>query len=142
MLKKLGRKLAKAIKKPAGAAAAGAMLGGKMKGPMGAVMGAGLGAMLARKRRNKTVPGEMADQKLIARGKGMNLGDDKEDNNLAGTAGTAAFKKGGMADKKGRAMKKTDADAMGRAMTKKPQKMMGGGMMRGYKKGGMAKKGC
>jgi hypothetical protein len=57
------------------------------------------------------------------------------------------FKEGGMADKKGRAMKKTDADAMGRAMTKKPKKMMGGGMMgggmtRGYKKGGMAKKGC
>lgn len=46
-----------------------------------------------------------------------------------------AFKEGGMADKKGRAMKKTDADAMGRAMKSKakPKKKMGGGMMKkGY----------
>lgn len=46
------------------------------------------------------------------------------------------FKDGGMADKTGRAMKKTDADAKGRAMTKAPKKMMGGGMMKGYAEGG------
>jgi hypothetical protein len=56
-------------------------------------------------------------------------------------AAPVGMKKGGMADKKGRAMKKTGSDAMGRAMAKKPaaKKMMGGGMM-GYKSGGMAKK--
>lgn len=61
--------------------------------------------------------------------------------------GGAVAKKGSamksmMSDKKGRAMKKTGADAMGRAMAKKPaaKKMMGGGMMKGYKSGGMAKK--
>ena len=42
---------------------------------------------------------------------------------------------GGMADKVGRAMKKTAADAKGRAMTKAPKKMMGGGMAK-YAKGG------
>jgi hypothetical protein len=42
---------------------------------------------------------------------------------------------GGMADKAGRAMKKTAADAKGRAMTKAPKKMMGGGMAK-YAKGG------
>lgn len=42
---------------------------------------------------------------------------------------------GGMADKTGRAMKKTAADAKGRAMTKAPKKMMGGGMAK-YAKGG------
>lgn len=49
-------------------------------------------------------------------------------------------KKKSMSDKEGRAMKKTTADARGRAM---PKKMMGGGMTKGYKSGGMAKKkGC
>lgn len=42
---------------------------------------------------------------------------------------------GGMADKTGRAMKKTASDAKGRAMTKAPKKMMGGGMAK-YAKGG------
>jgi hypothetical protein len=58
---------------------------------------------------------------------------------MAGTSGTAMMKKGGMADKRGRAMKKTSADAEGRAM---PKKMMGGGMTKAYKRGGSAKKGC
>jgi hypothetical protein len=68
---------------------------------------------------------------------------DKE--KLAGTAGLAdlaatKMKKGGLADKEGRAMKKTSPDAVGRAM---PKKMVGGGMAKGYKSGGMAKKkGC
>ena len=50
--------------------------------------------------------------------------------------GPFKFKDGGAADKTGRAMKKTTADAKGRAMTKAPKKMMGGGMMKGYAGGG------
>jgi hypothetical protein len=49
--------------------------------------------------------------------------------------GPFKFKEGGMADKTGRAMKKTTADSEGRAMTKAPKKMMGGGMAK-YAKGG------
>jgi len=56
---------------------------------------------------------------------------------IAKKIGGMRFKDGGMADKTGRAMKKTDADAKGRAMSKKaPKKMMGGGMMKGYAEGG------
>jgi len=47
------------------------------------------------------------------------------------TTGPVMMSKGGMADKKGRAMKKAGKDAMGRGM-------MGGGMAKKYRKGGMA----
>ena len=47
------------------------------------------------------------------------------------------MKSGGMADKTGRAMTKTTADAKGRAMSKKPKMMAVGGMMKkGYAAGG------
>jgi hypothetical protein len=47
------------------------------------------------------------------------------------------MKSGGMADKTGRAMTKTTADAKGRAMSKKPKMMAVGGMMKkGYASGG------
>ncbi len=57
--------------------------------------------------------------------------------------GPVMMAKGGMADKKGRAMKMKGKDASGRAMAVSPRKkmamgMMGGGMARGYRKGGMA----
>jgi hypothetical protein len=65
------------------------------------------------------------------------------------TSGPVMMAKGGMADKKGRAMKMKSKDASGRAMMAdggmavSPRKkmamgMMGGGMMRKYRKGGMA----
>jgi hypothetical protein len=64
------------------------------------------------------------------------------------TSGPVMMAKGGMADKKGRAMKMKGKDARGRAMASggmavSPRKkmamgMMGGGMARRYRKGGMA----
>jgi hypothetical protein len=63
--------------------------------------------------------------------------------------GPVMMAKGGMADKKGRAMKSKTKDARGRAMmadggmAMSPRKkmamgMMGGGMAKKYRKGGMA----
>ena len=64
------------------------------------------------------------------------------------TSGPVMMANGGMADKKGRAMKMKGKDARGRAMASggmavSPRKkmamgMMGGGMARRYRKGGMA----
>jgi hypothetical protein len=147
--KKLMRKIKKAIPKELKKGPAAGILGGALAGKvlgkstgalkMGAIAGgtAGIARKLFKKRREQpaSVPapeGNMA---------GMS-GKASE------TAETPVFRRGGavrksmMSDMKGRAMKKTGSDAMGRAMAKKPaaKKMMGGGMARGYRSGGMAKK--
>lgn len=88
------------------------------------------------------LPGPIKDQ--MFRGPIDGAGEEREAKQARGLLGKLKgrrigpfkFKEGGMADKTGRAMKKTTADAKGRAMTKAPKKMMGGGMAKGYAKGG------
>lgn len=149
-LKKAIKSVGKAIKKAPGAIVGGALLGSKLKGPAGAIVGGLLGKALAKRKRT-AVASVAPDAEKVAEETGSRAPKSFEPEEIK--IGGASFRKGGLVkDRMGRAMKKPGADAMGRAMKnpmkmmgggmKKPKKMLGGGMTRGYKRGGMAKKGC
>lgn len=149
-VKKVGQKLKKAAKSPVAKVLGAGFLAPKLLAAAPMIVGA--------KTAQKMLTKKQAPPKEEAPAAGSNLAGK------AGTAmdsvtpqeikvGGASFRKGGLVkDRMGRAMKKPGADAMGRAMKnpmkmmgggmKKPKKMLGGGMTRGYKRGGMAKKGC
>jgi len=146
-IKKVVKSVGKAIEKLPKALLKGGKSLGRLPGSIaGGFLGETSRKMLAGPRYE---PAEVMVEEMGSRAP---RSFEPEDIKVGGAA--TYFKKGGLVkDKMGRAMKKPGADARGRAMTakpkkmmgggmKKPKKMMGGGMTRGYKRGGMAKKGC
>jgi hypothetical protein len=134
-VQKVAKAAEKAVKSPVGSTIAGGALGkiagGKLFGPAGKILGAGAGAIAGRK-----LLGRMGRRKNTA-----TASAEEDAPTTPGRNGLPiAFNKGGSvmkADKTGRAMTKTTADAKGRAMSKKPKMMAVGGMMKkGYAAGG------
>lgn len=123
-MKKFLKKIGKAIKKAGPAALVAGPLAGKLAGAAGAAGPAaatmGLGKLLKRSFKKRRPANPMANS---TGGINPDAPAVTPEDNRAGMAGTAMpLKRGGAVrkDMKGRAMKKTGADAMGRAMAKKP----------------------